>query len=358
MPESIEPTEPLNEPVAPEPVVAAAPDAPAAPAAPEPSWSLKSAAQDRGIDPTAYETDQSLADAMFSALDHFQQNEPFVQIGRQFAPYADKLTDFQKWQQDQQKAPEPEPTPEPSFKWDAPEYDPRWETMVELDERGYYKAPDGIPSLMPVAEKMNTYRQFMTEKLNQFIRNPRELIQGATADELAAVEKRATENALKQFREELAERDRAAEMNAYVQKQAQDIWVHDETGNVKRNSQGQPLLTPKGSAMSEYAGLAEQLGITDPAGIRQFIDIAVQRDELSGRFQTTTPAVTPPVTPVTAPVPPAEEKKRFLRRVAASSNRGGSIPDPTAPNGSQRQNPQATMEEITSRIAREQGVQL
>lgn len=338
--------------------------APAVPPETTSSWSLKDAAQKRGIDPAAYETDESLAEAMFSALDTFQQNEPFVKIGQQFAPYADKLTDFQKWQTEQEKPAEPTPAPEdatPKFQWTAPEYDPRWEGMVERDERGYYKAPDGLPSLAPVAEKMNTYRQFQTDALTKFLGNPQELIHSANAEQLAEMEKRiigANQQAIEQA---IQKQRNDAEMNAYVQQQAEEIYQHGSDKQVLYDNQGVPMLSPKGHAMAEYANTAERYDITDPVAIRDFIDTSLERDELSGRFkpaQQTTPPLTIPATPAKPAASPARAlKKRFLDRIQGNS-RGGTIPDDTAPESSQQQNPNAPMEEITRRIAQERGVTL
>lgn len=340
LPESTEPTaEPTSEPTA---------------------FSLRDAAQGRGIDPSAYETDESLADAIFTTLEQLYQNEPFVNIGRQFAPYADKLSDFQKWQAEQETAPaEPEPA-KATFEWSAPEYDVRWENMVERDERGFYKAPDGIPSLAPIADKMNVYRQFQTDALTKFLGNPQELIHKATADQLAEMERRIVESNQKTIETAIQQQVDDASMNAYVQQQEKDIYQHGADGQIQYDTQGAPMLTPKGHAMSQYATQAEEFGITDVAKIRQFIDMGIQRDELSGRFGKTTPAAQP--TPVAQPTPEPSKpatvrKRRFLDRVR-SNNRGGTIPDPTAPEGSQQQNPNATMAEITARKAREMGVSL
>lgn len=355
--DAAKPADPPADSAPPKPVIAQIPEpvSEPKPKPPESTWSLKDAAQQRGINPAAYESDQALAEAMFSAIDDFQKNEPFVTIGQQFAPYADKLSEFQAWQAEQAKPAETTPTPEDAkFDWSAPEYDPRWEGMVERDERGYFKAPDGLPSLAPVAEKMNTYRQFQTDALTKFLGNPQDLIHAASADKFTEMEQRITEANQKVIEQAIQQQRNDAEMNAYVQKQEKEIYRHDEKGGMLYDNQGVPMLNPKGQAMAKYANMLETGGVTDPATIRQLLDICLQRDELSGRFQQT--PQTPPQS--STPTQPPAPKKRFLDRIRRSNNRGGTIPDDTAPEGSQQQNPDATMQDITRRIAGEQGVTL
>jgi len=367
----------------PDPAIAAAPPVPPEPVLPDPhppvvaappvepeplaeaAFSLREAAQQRGIDPAGYESDESLAEAMFSTLDTLHQNEPFVKIGQQFAPYADKLSDFQAWQAEQTKAAQPTPTPAeetPGFEWDTPEYDPRWEAYpLERDERGFYKAPADLPAMAPYAEKMNAYQQDQRTKLTRILSDPQKLIQDAMGQELAALEKRTLEAARAEFQGELAKQHADAEMNAYVQQQEADLYQHAADGQTLYDAQGYPQLSVKGRAMAEHANMLETAGVKDPKLVRQLLDICLERDELSGRFSTTTPAPTTPTAPAIVPPTPQlavpKAKRRFLNRLS-DNNRGGSVPDPTAPEGSQQQSPDATMADITRRIAREQGVTL
>ena len=349
-----DPTPPSPEPT-PEPTPAPAPEPPPAPV----DWNLRDAAKGSGLNVAEFDTDESLATAMFAALGQAQKDQPFVTIGQQFAPYADKLSDIQKWQQEQ-TAPTPEPEPAaPTFKWDAPEYDPRWPAMVELDERGFYKAPEGIPSSQPIAEKMNTFRQFQTKTLEGFLRDPQELIGAATADPMAEMEARLVEQFNKSLDERFAKQTAEAEMTDYWSQREKDFWQHDENGTAKLDAQNQPIPTPKGLAAGEYNAYYADRGY-DEDEIRRSIDRDLQLDEFKGRFGEPQPPPTPatPLTPAPPTAPePATKKKTFLRRIGANGSRGGSVPDPTAPAGTQ-QNPGAQFSDITARIAKEQGVPL
>ncbi len=359
-PDPVIPAPPADPPVNQDPPVAPPP-----PVQPEPSaesaFSLRDAAQKQGIDPSGFDTDEALAGAMFSEIDTLQKNQAFVDIGRQFAPYAGQLTEFQKWQAEQAKAAEPTPPSEdtaPAFEWNAPEYNPQWEAMpLERDDRGFFKAPAGMPEMASIAEKMNNYRQFHAEKNASFFSNPQELINAASAPGLAEMEKRLTESHRTYVDEKFAKQRADIEMNAYVQRQETELYQHDDGGKTLYDAQGQPMLSPKGQAMAEHATMLDTAGIKDPATVRQLLDICLQRDELSGRFSESTPAspATPPSPP---PLPvPRKVKQRFLNRMK-DDNRAGSVPDPTAPEGSHQQNPDANFGEILRQEAAAQGVTL
>ncbi len=358
------PTEPVVTPPAGQPEVPVTPPEVPAETPDESSW-LRSAAQARGLDASTFSGDAALAEAMFTQLDQGQKDQALVDIGRQMAPFQGQLADFHKWQAEQTATPDKPKTPEtPEGSWacyegqltnSAPAYDSRWPNMVELDERGYYKAPEGIPSLAPVAEKMNVYRQFQTDAIQHFIGDPQKLIQSATAPQLTAMEKRITEANQKAIETAIQKQVADAEMATWAKSQEEELYIHDTTGQMQYDAQGFAMRTPKGHAMAEYATQAEQFGIKDPAAIRHFIDMGMERDGLSGRFPDPT-QVAPPAAPATLPQAPptVPVKRKFLDRVL-SKNRGGTVPDPTAPEGSQQQNPSATMVEITDRITAERG---
>ncbi len=290
--------EPVTPPASPSPPAPEAPVVDAAPVAPEPApqpapapvpeptpepapepttatldW-LREAAKGSGLNVADFDTDALLATAMFTALGEAQRDQPFVKIGQQFAPYADKLSDIQKWQQEQ-TAPAPESTPEPpppSFEWNAPEYDAKWESMLDRDERGYYKAPADIPGLQPIADKMNAHRQFQADTLESFTRNPQELIRQASADELASLKTDLIEQFNSALDERFAKQSAEAEKADYWSQREKDFWQHDDQGQAVFDAQGQPIPTEKGRAAGEYnAQFSEKPGWTD-ADIHKAID--------------------------------------------------------------------------------------
>ena len=324
-------------------------DAPVEDPQPDPAeaFSLLSTAQTRGLDTSAFQSDAALAEAMFSTLDNSQRNDALAKIGQQFAPYADRLSDFQKWESEQ-AAPAVEPEPEPaSFAWDAPEYDERWAAMpLEQDDHGYYKAPVDMPSMIPIAEKMNAYREHQTKTLTAFARNPQPLIQSAIADEIASLEKRVTESNTKAIEAAMHKQAEAAEAQAYIDNH-EGLFQVDDNSQPVYDTNGNQMMTPKGAKMAEYADMLANAGVTDQSALRTMLDKLIAADEATAHVATPGPPVAPPVAPqVTPPVKP----RRFIDKVA---NRSGTIP---TNNSSQQQNPHASLEEIAKRVMQEQGV--
>jgi hypothetical protein len=297
-----------------------------------------------------------MADAMFTALDDAQGNDALAKIGRKFAPYADRLAEFQALEQEQAAAkaqPEPPPEPQSAFAWEAPEYDPRWETWVEPDGRGGYKAPDAAPELASIAAKLTKHRTFMADKITEFLGNPQELIHGAMAGQIAEMEKRITESSQKAITDAIQKQVETAEMQAYIGKQEKDLYQHNAEGEPLCSTKGEPVLTPKGAKMAEYADMLSTAGITDQSAMRDVLTKLLAADEATGQFGTPTQP-----TPQSATIPPVvPTKRKFLDRIRGNS-KGGTVPDPTAPTGSQQQNPNASFEDIARRIAQEQGVAL
>ena len=360
--ESTEPTatpaEPVVEPApAPEQPPAAVDPTPPVEPTPEPApWSLREAGQTHGIDPSAFESDESMATAMFTALNNAQDNEALAKIGRQFAPYADNLDKFREWEISQAASAaevEPEPAVDP-FVWESPEYNPRWEGMVEPDGRGGYKAPDDAPELSGIAAKLTTHRQFQTERLTQFLGNPQELIHTAMTDQLSEMEKRIMDASSKAIETAMQKQVEAAEAQRFISDQEKDLFQFDANDQPMFDTQGNQIPTPKGRAMAGYFDEMTNAGATDQAKIREIVAQRIAADEAAGLFEPSAPVQ--PIQP--APVVPPPKKTRFVNRLLPSNNRAGTVPDPTAPTGSHQQNPSASMDDITRRIASEQGVQL
>jgi len=331
-----------NTPVTPTPPV----ETPTVEPQPDPAeaFSLLTTAQTKGLDTSAFQSDEALAEAMFSTIDNSQRNEALAKIGQQFAPYADRLSDFQKWESEQ-AAPVVEPEPKPaSFSWDAPEYDERWAAMpLEQDDHGYYKAPVDMPSMIPIAEKMNAYREHQTKMLTNFAKNPQPLIQSAIADEITALEKRVMEANSKAIEAAIQKQNEAAESQAYIDGH-EGLFQIDDNNQPVYDTNGNQMMTPKGAKMAEYADMLTSAGVTDQSALRNMLDKLIAADEATSQTaepptQQVAPQITPPVKP-----------RKFIDKVA---NRNGTIPTATS---SQQQNPHASLEEIAKRVMQEQGV--
>ncbi len=350
--------EPAPEPEPPEPqngeIGPAGRNDPADEGAAEP-WSLLQEAANRGINPAQFSTEQELAGALFQAVDEYQTQQPFVNIGRQFAPYADKLDDFRKWQ-DEQQAPEPEPEPEPEqnkWDWSAPEYDPEWERFVEMGDNGLFQPLGGLAGAQVYADKLNQRRQWQQRTLNSFLDNPQPIVQQAVAADFASMRKELIDEAKQIVSDSFQKQTTQTEDERFWANP--DFYEVDANGNMQVGADGRAVHNKLGLAAGQYHQQYAQRSHWTDAEVKEAVMRDIDLDVANGTFAAATPPAAAPTAEPPSPVtqPPAK-KKRFLNRVR-NNNRGGTVPDPTAPAGTP-QNPGDSMAEITNRIMNERGV--
>ena len=353
---SVVPAAPVASP-APEPVASVPPPASA------PAFSLRDIASERGYDPKDFADDKALAAALFDRAEEYNQVQPIVQIGRQFAPYADKMGDFQAYmaaKEEETRAAAEEATKAatpPALEWRKAEYDPQWERFCEQDARtGMWSPLGGAPQFAAYAQKLNDVQEARRLNSQELVSDFPGLLDRYFAPRETSLKQTIIEEARKLVREEFAQRQQEIEAQAYIQLHAKDFYQCDATGNPVVGADGQPRLTPKGEAMAMHAQELRESGMNDPNRIRKYAEIAVAADEAAGKFGPAKPqAAAVPVV-----VPPPEKKKLFLDRVTKnlrSPQRGGSIPDDTAPTGTQ-QNPSDDLDAVLRRVAAQQGVEL
>ena len=321
------------------------------------SFSLRQFAQERGYNPEDFKDDRALAATLIQAAERYNEVEPLADLGRQVAPFADKLGEFQEFVKAQEaeaaqaKAKEAEP---PSLNWKHVEYDPAWERYCEIDERTQRYKPLH-PDFAQYARKLNDVVEARQANAQRLYNLPEVL------DEYATPRLKTLEEKLLQKAEEIAVRkiqewQQQTEATRYVEEKAKDFYQHDTTGQMVLGDDGYPLLTPKGEAMAHYCKQLQDGGMTDPATIRQWAETRLAADETAGKFgkpsnndQLQTPST---LTPATIPAP--IRKRKFVERAIRTPQRGGTLPDDSAPNAIQ--NPDATFEEIADRRMREAGI--
>ena len=335
---------------APDPVPDPVPEPDPAPSPAPESFSLRQYAIDQGYDPTDFADEKSLAETLFRTAERFGEIEPLAKIGSQFAPFADKLGDFQEYikQRDEEAArlkaeEDAKAAAPPPIKWRQVEYDPQWERYCEVDERtGLYRPIH--PDFAHHARKLNEAVEARRENAQRLYDLPNLL------DEYFDPRQKTLHDTLLKEVEEVVEQriqalQQQAETNAYVQERAKDFYQLDQAGNVVVGPDGYAALSPKGEAMMRYLQELREAGITDPAKLRTWAEARLAADEAAGSFGKPTP---PPTEPAPAPV----RKKKFMERVP---QRSGTIPDDTAPAGTP-QNQSATFEENADRLMQEYGI--
>lgn len=364
-PPSPTPSAPASPAISPLPSPPPPPSPSPAPSPAPDSFSLRTYAQERGYDPNAFKDDQELAAALLQAADQYQQIEPLANIGRQFAPYVDRLGEFNEFikaKEVEAKAAAEEAQKKaaiPVFDWQKAEYDASLEQYCKFNaETGRYEArhPDWSPHARKLNEAIEARRQNSQRLVDKFP----ELLDQYYGPREAALREKILAEALELVRKEFTQRNQQTATEQWIQEREKDLYVFDAGGKPIIDVEGMPRLSPKGEALRAHAEDLSKSGITDPEKIREYAWRAVVADEASGKFGA-------PAKPIAAPTPPAHptNHKRFLDRFANRGGeppqrlqqRGGSIPDDTAPRTNVI-NPSSDLMQISRRIANEQGIQL
>jgi hypothetical protein len=312
----------------------------------------------RGYDVTNFKTDDAAFDALVAAAEAYEQAQPFVRYGQEYASHA---TEFQKWQQEQaakaqqEQATQANPEPEkPSFEWNTPEFDPAWKTRCRWDAEAGRWVPATQYDSPAIADKLNAYTEWHQSAGQRIVSEFPQLVQQAIADRLTELEKSFDQRVTQSLQGAFAEYEQAQANRQYLEAQKAEFYQLDPKGQPLVNPQtGEYVLKPKGEAFRNYLVEArDQFGITDPGRMRAYAERMVAADLATGKLgQSPAKQETPAGASAPAPTPEqvAQQKKgEFLSRVVKGQrapNRGGSTPPPTAPADAM-QNPDATLDQL------------
>lgn len=222
------------------------------------AWTgVREAARARG-----FEFDGSVTDDA-SALDYLmrqaqanRQADYYAQLGRQLAPQAPAIQQYLQ----QQRAPQQPERPA----WQAPEFDQRWAQLVEPSAvPGVYVGKPGTPQ--GIVDKVNEYAAWKAK----FDQNPGEMIN-------QAAEARAKEIARSEFKSQFQQYQQQTAIQQIMQQNAQFLYQVDQSGQVARDFQGRPMLSPVGTRYMHHLQVAQQYGILNPVHQDQFAKNAVR----------------------------------------------------------------------------------
>lgn len=357
--------------------VAAAPAAPAVPG-------LRERFTARGYDTSAFADDDAMFDEVLGKLETSNSEKELTDLGRQFAPYATDFPKFQEWQKQQQVATEPAtsddsasvaaatPAPAPAdavaeppaFDWpDLPELDLRVVQACDRDSRtGLFRIAEGMPLMPGAAERLNEIQAQHTERAERLVTEFPDLVTGVMAQTIA--ELKAESAKLTAAMETSQARQDSL---TYVQARGSEFYQHDEQGNQVVDPQtSQPTLSPIGEAQRMIVETLPQYDMGNPAHVRDLGEVILNLRKEAGHFTspaaangqgqaTAAPAQAATGTPSQQAVALGEGKRQlFLERTVRaqqSPDRGGTIPDSTAPENVS-QNADASFGEIIDDLVR------
>lgn len=227
-------------------------------------------------------------------------------------------------------------TPPPAKpKWEAPEYDPAWLSLVRKDAEGNLVAVPGAQPDLP--QKLQAYAEWQRQQEQQFYRNPAEFILPQIQDNVRDMIRAELEGGL-------AQRQSEAFVRNVVAQNADWIYAKDPTGQPEIDpTTGGPRMTAEGQRYFQYAQQAVQLGIADPVQQDAYARRLLRADLIDLQYQTA-------ATQQSATTTNDALKRQALKAGATRTpNRGGSIPRPSSP----RQTPQNEKLSFAERMRRD-----
>lgn len=224
--------------------------------------SLSDILKERELGEFAGEDDDSTLDRISEQLKQSRQYQQQIAQYQQQAQYAQwqQYQAYQQAQQAQQAAQQYRPQQGPQFHgvlshWQqVPEYNDQWLQFLDQDEHGNpIVKPGGDPTL---PQKIAAYKEWQRQGLNTMLSNPTQFVADAiySNPEISAAFDAMIEQRLAPIRQQMEARN-------VVEQAQRDLFEFDESGRMKRDANGNAVMTPVGRHYAPYAQRLEQMGI-------------------------------------------------------------------------------------------------
>jgi len=168
------------------------------------------------------------------------------------AQYGQLWIDHQAKQQ-QQQAPAAA-APNPLARYKAPEYDPRWEHLIQRDPNtgaviGVVAGAD--PTILP---KYHAYRQHRDRVADELLRDPESFLDPLISDRVA-------KQAAQLVEERVAQMQTAQRVEAIVARNRDWAFAKDAKGQQQFNFDGSPMLTQQGARYKQFVEMTWNAGV-------------------------------------------------------------------------------------------------
>lgn len=201
-----------------------------------------------GYDLSQFNDDRSALAHLIQQAQAAKQRDYYADLGRQIAPRAGEIRQFLSNQQQHQNQPKQRQA------WEAPEFDPRWQALVDRDEStGMYLSKPGVDP--EIARKVNEYANWRTN----FDRNPAEVLNGMVESRAREIARQVSDEQFRGYREQ-------QEVSSILSQNASWLYQTDEQGRPITNpATGRPMASAMGQRYMTHVENLTRSGVTDPA---------------------------------------------------------------------------------------------
>lgn len=284
------------------------PTAPGTPTAASPAQpSVRDVLAGYGVPADRFGDDQQALAYLLQQAQAGQQAQQLAQYGQLYVQHADQ---FQRYMAEQRQQAEARRAQEQQSWWQAPPYDPSWESKLYRDAAGNLQVADGAPpdTKQKYLAWLDHYRRFT----HDFAQDPIKAIR-------PGVEQVARQVAQEMLSQHMGQYDQRAQAQRLVEQNAE--WIYDRDART-----GARVVNDWGRLYGGYVAQAEKVGVQGVQAQHEYAMGLVERDYL--RYKAQQPGQPgggqPPADPAAA------SKNNFLQQAAAGAQ--GQSPPPPAGN--------------------------
>lgn len=213
-----------------------------------------------GIDGSRFSDETQALDYTLRGFMALQQ-----QAAEQEAQYQAQIAQLRQAQQQPIAPVAPAPQPAPQGKWNPPEYDARWNRLLQMNQATGLYEPLVPGSVNPeIVQKANARAEWERKWQSEFQDNPFEFMNKGLEDKFKAAEEAAYKRAVEYFQSQQNQATIQTTVKSTIDNHKEWLYQKDAMGGLGFDAAGRPLLTAKGQ---QYAQAVEQLarsGVQDP----------------------------------------------------------------------------------------------
>jgi len=273
--------------------------------------SVRDALANYGLDlRDRFQDDHGLLQHLVGQIQQAQAAQQLAGYGREFLQHRDG---FLQWMRERQEA-QAKQQQQQSQWFKAPEYDPRWQSMITRDPAtGKLVPADGAPP--DIVQKYTAWASHQREFLDKFSQNPIDAIKPGLQQMVQELFQQQFQQQFGQIQQQQAARQ-VLEQNA--------SWLYE-----KDQRTGQPKLSVWGERYHQYVQQAERRGLQSVQDVHDVAFAMVERDFLRARSQGLGQQQQP------AGDPGAQAKQTFLEQAqqASQQTQQAATPPPGNANG-------------------------
>lgn len=234
---------------------------------------VMTAFRERGYDTSSFSDDQQFVQTLESGLSQLSEMPALrqqIDAAQQSAAqpsYTEPMPSSTEAPEDYQE----------ESAWSPPEYDERWENLVQIDPESGQYVPTSEHVNPSVAQRANEYREWLRSQGKEFWQQPYDFMKKGLDGWVREIVNDHVDAALYQSNVD-------GNVESFLDTNKGRFYVMDQNGRqVMDPKTGGEMLTPEGNALKQHAEQAKEFGIFEPDKIQAYALNMLERDLYAGQ---------------------------------------------------------------------------